>query len=191
MVVLLRLLIINVQTAMLLSKLIVLIAVLNHTGQSFAWLPNKLRPLQILLGSLLHCCPISLDHCRYLMLLKYTYSSAKRKNFCQKIRCPAQNSWKKPTAKEQILWVVFLIVNSLLRLDSCRPINQWPNTSSTLEDSQKRWQQHIIKKKNTITMVPPGRRLPAAPILRVKAIAVCRAININTRNTAIQFFMWT
>ena len=47
MAVLLRLLIATVQTAMLLSKLIVLIAVLNLTGQSFAWLPNKLRPLQI------------------------------------------------------------------------------------------------------------------------------------------------
>ncbi len=48
MVVLLRLLIATVQTAMLLSnKLIVLIAVLNLTGQSFAWLSNKLRLLQI------------------------------------------------------------------------------------------------------------------------------------------------
>jgi hypothetical protein len=45
MVVLLVLLIDTVQTAMLLSKLIVLIAILNLTGQSFAWLSNKLRPL--------------------------------------------------------------------------------------------------------------------------------------------------
>jgi hypothetical protein len=44
---LLRLLIVTVQTAMFLSKLIVLITVLNLTGQSFAWLPNKLRLLQI------------------------------------------------------------------------------------------------------------------------------------------------
>jgi hypothetical protein len=47
MVVLVWLLTVPVQTAMLLNKLIVLVAVLNLTGQSFAWLPNKLRLLQI------------------------------------------------------------------------------------------------------------------------------------------------
>jgi hypothetical protein len=47
MVMLLRLLVVTVQTAILLSKLTVLIAVLNLTGQSFALLPNKHRLLQI------------------------------------------------------------------------------------------------------------------------------------------------
>ncbi len=43
---LLRLLIVTVQTAMILNKLKVLIAVLKLAGQSFAWQPNKFRPLQ-------------------------------------------------------------------------------------------------------------------------------------------------
>jgi hypothetical protein len=47
MVVLLPLLNVTVQHAMLLTKLVVLFAVLNLTGQSFLWLSNKLRPLQI------------------------------------------------------------------------------------------------------------------------------------------------
>ena len=44
------------------------------------------------------------------------------------------------------------------------------------------------RKKNTDTMISPARRLPAAPILQVSAIAVCRAIDLDLRNTAIQFF---
>jgi hypothetical protein len=39
------------------------------------------------------------------------------------------------------------------------------------------------KTENTITMVPPSRRLPAAPILQVSAIAVRRGIDINLGNT--------
>ena len=37
-------------------------------------------------------------------------------------------------------------------------------------------------------MISPARRLPAAPILQVSAIAVCRAIDLDLRNTAMQFF---
>ncbi len=36
-------------------------------------------------------------------------------------------------------------------------------------------------------MVPPGCRLPVAQILQVSAIAIRRAIDIDIRNTAIQF----
>jgi hypothetical protein len=36
-------------------------------------------------------------------------------------------------------------------------------------------------------MVPPGCRLPVAPILQVSAIAVRCAIDINIHNRAIQF----
>jgi len=36
-------------------------------------------------------------------------------------------------------------------------------------------------------MISPARRLPAAPILQVSAIAVCRAIDLDLRNTAMQF----
>jgi len=37
-------------------------------------------------------------------------------------------------------------------------------------------------------MISPARRLPAASILQVSAIAVRRAIDIDHRNTAMQFF---
>ena len=37
-------------------------------------------------------------------------------------------------------------------------------------------------------MIPPARRLPAASILQVSAIAVRRAIDLDHRNTAMQFF---
>jgi hypothetical protein len=37
-------------------------------------------------------------------------------------------------------------------------------------------------------MISPARRLPAAPILQVSAIAVCRAIDLDLRNTAMQYF---
>ena len=36
-------------------------------------------------------------------------------------------------------------------------------------------------------MISPARRLPAAPILQVSAIAVCCAIDLDLRNTAMQF----
>jgi len=39
-------------------------------------------------------------------------------------------------------------------------------------------------------MISPARRLPAASILQVSAIAVRRAIDIDHRNTAMQFFTW-
>lgn len=42
--------------------------------------------------------------------------------------------------------------------------------------------------KNTDTMISPARRFPAAPILKVSAIVVCRAIDLDLRNTAMQFF---
>jgi hypothetical protein len=38
-------------------------------------------------------------------------------------------------------------------------------------------------------MISPARQLPAAPILQVSAIAVCHAIDLNLRNTAMEFFM--
>jgi hypothetical protein len=37
-------------------------------------------------------------------------------------------------------------------------------------------------------MISPARRLPAAPIEQVSAIAVRRTIDIDHRNTAMQFF---
>ena len=42
--------------------------------------------------------------------------------------------------------------------------------------------------KNTDTMISPARGFPAAPILKVSAIAVCRTIDLDLRNTAMQFF---
>ena len=36
-------------------------------------------------------------------------------------------------------------------------------------------------------MISPAHRLPAAPILQVSAIAVCCAIDLDLRNTAMQF----
>ena len=36
-------------------------------------------------------------------------------------------------------------------------------------------------------MISPARRLPAASILKVSAIAVCREIELDLRNTAMQF----
>ncbi len=41
------------------------------------------------------------------------------------------------------------------------------------------------KTDNTITMVPPSRRPPAAQVLQVSANAVRREIDINLRNTAM------
>ena len=42
--------------------------------------------------------------------------------------------------------------------------------------------------KNTDTMISPARLLLAAPNLQVSAIAIRRAIDINHRNTVMQFF---
>jgi hypothetical protein len=42
--------------------------------------------------------------------------------------------------------------------------------------------------KNTNTMISPARRLPVASILQVSVIAVCRAIDIDHHETAMQFF---
>jgi hypothetical protein len=89
MLVLLWLLNVTLQTAMLLSKLIVLIAVLNLTRQSFTWLLNKLRLLQI--SNALEI---------YLFLRK-------KNDFLSKNKMPSPKFMKKPTAKEQILQVVF------------------------------------------------------------------------------------
>jgi hypothetical protein len=43
------------------------------------------------------------------------------------------------------------------------------------------------KTENTITMVPPSRQLPAAPILQVSAIAVHHMIDHDHRNMAMYF----
>ena len=45
-----------------------------------------------------------------------------------------------------------------------------------------------VLKKNTDTMISRARRLPAASILQVSAIAVRHAIDLDHRNTAKQFF---
>jgi len=58
----------------------------------------------------------------------------------------------------------------------------------TLHTYGKYFPQHLQLPKNTDTMISPARRLPAASILQVSAIAVCRAIDINHCNTAMQFF---
>ena len=46
---------------------------------------------------------------------------------------------------------------------------------------------HAQLTKNTDTMISPARRLPAAPILQVSVIAVCCMIDLDLRNTAMQF----
>jgi hypothetical protein len=52
--------------------------------------------------------------------------------------------------------------------------------------------QHTTKKNiNTVTMVPPSRWLPAAPILQVSAIAIRCTINHNHCNTAMYFLLTT
>jgi hypothetical protein len=61
------------------------------------------------------------------------------------------------------------------------PKNQPPLAHITTHNTQQ-------KTDNTITMVPPNRRLPGAPILQVSAIAVRRAIDHNHCNTAMYFF---
>ncbi len=78
---------------------------------------------------------------------------------------------------------------SLFRFVSWRPRDQRPNTSllgtnglilncarcaSTHTQPKKKW--------NIVTMVPPIRRLPAAPILQVSAIAVRRATDNDHYN---------
>jgi len=58
----------------------------------------------------------------------------------------------------------------------------------TLHTYGKYFPQHLQLPKNTDTMISPARRLPAASILQVSVIAVRRAIDIDHRNTAMQFF---
>ena len=65
---------------------------------------------------------------------------------------------------------------------SCRPRDQRPNTSSLLspplgEQALSHTTPQAKKQQNSVTMVPPIRRLPAAPILQVSAIALRRAID--------------
>ena len=55
---------------------------------------------------------------------------------------------------------------------SCRPRDQRPNTSSLFSPQAK-------KQQNSVTMVPPIRRLPAAPILQVSAIALHCVIDLD------------
>ena len=58
-----------------------------------------------------------------------------------------------------------------------------------LNTSHNTQPQHTAQRpKNTDTMISPARRLPAASILKVSAIAVRRAIDIDHRNAAMQFF---
>jgi hypothetical protein len=64
------------------------------------------------------------------------------------------------------------------------PKNQPPLAHTTTHNTQQ-------KTENTVTMVPPSCRLPAAPILQVSAIAVHCAINHNHRNTAMYSFLTT
>jgi hypothetical protein len=57
---------------------------------------------------------------------------------------PIPKFMKKTNGERTNSLVVFKILNPLLRLDSCRPIDQRPNTSSTLNDS------HTTCKHNTL-----------------------------------------
>jgi hypothetical protein len=58
-----------------------------------------------------------------------------------------------------------------------------------LNTSHNTQPQHTAQlPKNTDTMISPARRLPAASILQVSAIAVRRAIDLDLRNMAMQFF---
>ncbi len=57
-----------------------------------------------------------------------------------------------------------------------QPSTQEPTVSRT-HNTQKTY--------NTVTMVPPSRRIPAAPILQLSAIAVRRAIDRDHRNMAM------
>jgi hypothetical protein len=50
-------------------------------------------------------------------------------------------------------------------------------------------QHTLCNTKNTSTMISPTRRLPAASIFYMNAIAICRTINLNLRNTAMQIFL--
>ena len=65
---------------------------------------------------------------------------------------------------------------------SCRPRDQRPNTYSLFspplrEQALSHKTPQAKKQQNSVTMVPPIRRLPAAPILQVSAIALRRAID--------------
>jgi hypothetical protein len=62
---------------------------------------------------------------------------------------------------------------------------QEPTASCTHNNTQH------TQKYNTVTMVPPRHRLPAAPILQVSAIAVRHMIDHDHRNTAIYFLLMT
>jgi hypothetical protein len=64
------------------------------------------------------------------------------------------------------------------------PKNQPPLAHTSTHNTQQ-------KAENTITMVAPSHRIPAAPILQVSAIAVHRAINHDHRNMAMSLFLTT
>ncbi len=61
------------------------------------------------------------------------------------------------------------------------PKNQLPLAHTTTHNTQQ-------KTENTVIMVPPSCRLPAAPILHVSTIAVGCLLNHNYCNTAMYFF---
>ena len=64
-------------------------------------------------------------------------------------------------------------------------------TADTQEPTASHTQNNTQKTINTVTMVPPSRRLPAAPILQVSAIAVRCKIDHNNCNTAMYFLLMT
>jgi hypothetical protein len=62
------------------------------------------------------------------------------------------------------------------------PKNQPPLARTTTHNTQH-------KTENTVTMVPPSHRLPAALILQVSVVAVHRTINHDHHNMAMYFFL--
>jgi hypothetical protein len=64
------------------------------------------------------------------------------------------------------------------------PKNQPPLACTTTHNTQQ-------KTEHTVTMVPPSRWLPVAPILQVSAITIRCAIDHDHRNMAAYFFLMT
>jgi hypothetical protein len=114
-------------------------------------------------------------------------------------------------AKEQILGVVFLILNPLFRLIVAGPktngkVNLYYllgvllNITILLSTHSTQYGTSCVHNTShntqhtteiTITIVPPSCWLPVAPILQVSAIAVHQAIDHNHCNTVMYFFLWT
>jgi hypothetical protein len=75
-------------------------------------------------------------------------------------------------------------------------LHSGPQETNCLSHTQQPKHTHTPPTKpkityNTVTMVPPSRRLPTAPMLQVSAIAVHRTIDHDHRNMAMYFLLTT